>query len=64
MEGAIGGESFRPCIDRVLVPTLCPGDIVKEHKRNKRNKRNNRNDQPRGAIPELVLAWALRESVH
>jgi hypothetical protein len=28
IEGPIHGESFRLCVDRVLVPTLKPGDIV------------------------------------
>jgi transposase len=28
LEGAIDGESFRTYVERVLVPTLCEGDIV------------------------------------
>ena len=31
----INGESFRLYIDRVLVPTLRPGDIIRTRKRNK-----------------------------
>ena len=28
LEGPINGESFRLCVDQVLIPTLQPGDIV------------------------------------
>jgi transposase len=28
LEGPIDGESFRTYVEKVLVPTLCPGDIV------------------------------------
>lgn len=39
--GPIKGDSFRPCTDRVLAPTLSTSDLVKDGKLNKRNKRNN-----------------------
>ncbi len=28
VDGPIDGESFRTYVEQVLVPTLCPGDIV------------------------------------
>jgi hypothetical protein len=49
-EGPISDESFRLQIDRVLVPTLRLGDIIKERNRNKRNKRNKRNE---GSDPRI-----------
>jgi hypothetical protein len=48
--------------DRVLVPTLRPGDIVKEHKRNERNGRNKRNEKAPGSDSGFVVAWVLRKS--
>lgn len=43
-------KGFRPYIDRMLVPTLRSGDIVKEHNRNKRNKRNNWRQEGRRGV--------------
>ena len=28
LDGPVNGEAFRACVERILVPTLSPGDVV------------------------------------
>ena len=60
LDGPIDGESFQTYVEKVLVPTLCPGDIV-DHGQSRQSQGQSRSPaHPRGRrqafLPAQILA--------